>query len=191
MDGNGIDIDPPTSAIVVSVYDFPADSPVLESGIYLYATPQDTQPIKISGEIGARVFFGASNQVYIGSEAPIIYDIQTNLATPDTAILRYVYGSGYNTYFTEGTDGARAYYMNPDGTLSIQDNIMPNNLLSSLRYVDAPSNMYFMGFVPHHYQGQMGSNSVSIGSLANPITTKQVSIGEGNFILDVAIVFGG
>ncbi len=185
LDGNAMDIDPTTDAIVVSVYDFPADEAILEAGIYVYENPQDAEPMKIADMMNGRLFFGAPYQVYIGSEAPIIYNIQTNLAVADSAILRYVYGGGHNLYFTEGETGARAYAVNTDGTLSIYDNILPNDLLSSMRYTDA----YFIGFIPHHYQGQMGSDVVYVGANDNPSTTRSVSIGAGNFLLDVTIQF--
>jgi len=187
LDYNGIDIDPTTGAMVVSVYDFPANEVVLEAGVYVYDTPQTTTPTKISDAIGAQVLFGGTGRIYIGGEAPAIYDLPTRQFIPNISISAYVYLADFDAYFTEGDAGARLYVVNPDGSGQIYEDIMPKAMLSSVRFVNAPSGMYFIGFVPHHYQGQMGSDSVVIGAIADASTSRSVSIGAGNFTLDAVI----
>lgn len=189
IDGGALDIHAQTGKILVSVYDFPATEPLLDAGLYLYNSTSDTQPTRISDVVGAHTFFIGADSIYIGDrDMPMLYHIGTDEFITDTVVNRFVYPSGYDVLFTEGTDGATLYRQDDAGGFIIFTNILPNELLSYMRFMIVPSSLYVIAFMPPDSWDNTGSDVVYVGAIFTG-ATKQVSVGAGNIILDVTVDF--
>lgn len=189
MDGWALDIHAETGKILVSVYDFPATDPLLEAGLYVYDSISDAQPTLISDVVGAHTFFINADSIYIGDrDMALVYHIDTGEFITDTVVNRFVYPSGYGALFTEGTDGATMYIQNDGGEFTTFTDVLPNALLSYMRFVVVPASVYFIGFMPPDSWDNTGSDVVYIGAIFTG-ATKQVSVDAGNIILDVTVDF--
>jgi hypothetical protein len=175
----------PTGKILVSVYDFPATEPILEAGLYVYESITQAQPRRVSDMFGMPAFFVDANTIYIGDyDMPMIYRIDTGDFIPDTVVGGFTYPSGYGALFTEDETGATMYFMNDAGEWVTIPNIIPNDLLSYLRFVDTPTSSYFIAFVTPNYMDDSGWHMVYVGSLSTGVS-KEVSLNVGDYVLDV------
>ncbi|PJF32386.1 MAG: hypothetical protein CUN52_01970 [Phototrophicales bacterium] len=177
----------PTGKILVPVYDFPATEPILTPGLYVYESITQAQPKRISDMFGMPTFFVDANTIYINDyDMPMIYRIDTGDFIPDTVVTGFVYPSGYGALFTEDETEAMMYFINDAGEWVIIPNIIPNDLLSYLRFVDTPTSVYFIAFVTPNYMDDSGWHMVYVGSLSTG-TSKQVSLTVGDYVLDVGL----
>lgn len=153
----GLAIHAATGKILVTIYDFPATTAILTPGLSVYDSINQAQPRRVSDMFNMSAFFVDADTIYIDNyEMPLVYRVGTGDFIADTVRDGFVYPSGYGALFAEGEAGAMLYFLNGAGEWVTIPNIIPNDLLSYLRFVDTPTSVYFTAFVTPNYMDDSG-----------------------------------